>query len=136
MQHAGSHPLPKSGAERAMEVKMLDPWYVTGLTEGEGCFSVSFNIRERLSVRIETRASFSLSMNRRDLELLKKLHQFFACGGIRFSKADNTYKFEVRNLTQLVEMVLPHFRRYPLQGAKAQDFEKFEEICRMMRANL
>jgi len=115
---------------------MLDPWYITGLVEGEGCFSVSFHLRDKLKVGIETRASFSVSLNKRDLELLKKLHQYFGGGGIRFSRADNTYKYEIRELKSIVEKVIPHFERYPLQGSKGKDFEAFKEIIKMMRANL
>lgn len=120
-----------------MEVfKVLDPWYVTGLVEGEGCFSVSFNIRRRLRVKVETRPSFSISLNRRDLHLLKKIRDFFGCGGIRFSRADNTYKYEVRDIRSLTDRVVPHFETYPLQGAKKEDFEKFRKICGMVKANL
>lgn len=120
-----------------MEVfKVLDPWYVTGLVEGEGCFSVSFNIRRRLRVKVETRPSFSISLNRRDLHLLKKIRDFFSCGGIRFSRTDNTYKYEVRDIRSLTERIVPHFETYPLQGAKKDDFEKFRKICGMVKANL
>ncbi len=115
---------------------MLDPWYITGLTEGEGCFSVSFTLRDRLSVRIETRASFSISLNKRDKVLLERVRQCLSCGGIRFSRSDNTYKYEVRNIAELTEKVIPHFEKYPLQGSKAEDFQKFREICKMIRANL
>jgi len=115
---------------------MLDPWYITGLSEGEGCFSVSFNLRKRLKVGIETRPSFSISLNKRDLELIKKIREYFQCGGIRFSRGDFTYKFEVRSIKDLVEKIIPHFERYPLQGSKAEDFEKFKKICKMVRANL
>ncbi len=115
---------------------MLDPWYITGLVEGEGCFSVSFNLRVKLKVGIETRPSFSVSLNRRDLDLLKRLREYFSCGGIRFSRSDNTYKFEVRDINDLTQKVIPHFEAYPLQGAKAQDFEKFRKICKMVKANL
>ncbi len=115
---------------------MLNPWYITGLVEGEGCFSVSFNLREKLKVKIETRPSFSLSLSKRDLELLKKTREYFGVGGIRFSRSDNTYKYEVRDIKALSEVIIPHFEAYPLQGAKAQDFEKFKDICKMVRANL
>lgn len=115
---------------------MLNPWYITGLVEGEGCFSVSFTIRNRLKVKIETRPSFSVSLNKRDLYLLKKLREYFQVGGIRFSHSDNTYKYEVRAVKDISEKVIPHFESYPLQGAKREDFEKFREICKMVRANL
>ncbi len=115
---------------------MPDPWYITGLVEGEGCFCVSFNLRERLKVKIETRPSFSLSMNRRDLNLLKEVLSFFGCGGIRYSSSDRTYKYEVRNIKDLTEKIIPHFEKYPLRGSKVEDFEKFRRICKMVRANL
>ena len=51
----------------------LNPWFVSGLIEGEGCFSVSFTLRKRLRVGIETRPSFSISLNQRDLNLLKQI---------------------------------------------------------------
>ena len=115
---------------------MLDSWYVTGLTEGEGSFCVSFNLRKRLKVVIETRPSYSLTLSRRDLDLIKKVHEFFGCGGVRYSRSDLCYKYEVRNVADLVEKIIPHFERYPLQGAKRRDFELFKQICRMVRANL
>ena len=115
---------------------MLDPWYVTGLTEGEGSFCVSFNLRRRLKIGIETRPSYSVTLHRRDKELVKKLYQFFGCGGIRYSRRDLCYKYEVRNVADIVEKIIPHFEQYPLQGSKWRDFELFSEICRMVRANL
>ena len=55
----------------------LDPWFVTGLTEGEGCFCVSFAIRPKMRTGLEVRLSFSLSLNEKDLELLQDLQAFF-----------------------------------------------------------
>ena len=117
-------------------MERLHPWYVTGLVEGEGSFVVSFSLRRKLKVGIETRPSFSISQTEGNLELLKRLHAFFRCGGIRYSRGDHTYKYEVRSIDDLVRRVLPHFERYPLQGEKAQDFHKFARICRMVHANL
>ena len=113
----------------------LHPWYVTGLIEGEGCFSVSFNLRKRLRIGIETRPSFSISLGKRDLDLLKIMSDYFGCGGIRYSKADRTYKYEVRAVSDLVKKIIAHFEKYPLCGAKKGDFEKFAQICKMVHAN-
>ena len=114
---------------------MLNPWFVTGLVDGEGCFSVSFTLCKRLKLGIETRPSFSLSLNRRDLALIKELSAYFQCGGIRYSKSDSTYKYEVRSIKDLVKHIIPHFQKYPLHGVKRNDFERFEQICFMVRAN-
>ncbi len=113
----------------------LDPEYITGLVEGEGCFAVSFSLRKKLKLGVETRPSFSISLNQKDLSLLQSVHRFFGCGAIRYSKGDRTYKYESRSVSDLAAKIIPHFQRYPLQGAKGNDFRLFCEICRMVQAN-
>ncbi len=111
----------------------LQPWYVTGLVEGEGTFSVSFNRRRKLRVGIETRPSFSITLHQRDVTVLKAVQEFFRCGAICYSRADHTY-YEVRSVDDLVQRIIPHFKKYPLTGTKGQDFEKFAEIVRWVPA--
>jgi len=113
----------------------LNPWYVTGLTEGEGSFCVSFNLKRRLTTGIETRPSFSLTLNRRDLNLLKDIRAFFGCGAIRFSRSDRTYKYESRSIKDIRKRIIPHFMKFPLRGEKLKDFWNFRKICRMISAN-
>ena len=110
----------------------LDPWFVTGLTEGEGCFCISFARRARLRTGLEARPSFSLSLNEKDRELLEDLQAYFGCGWIRQSKSDRTFKYEARSVNDLAESVVPHFERYPLRGAKARSFKGFSRVCRMI----
>jgi LAGLIDADG endonuclease len=110
----------------------LDPWYVTGLADGEGCFCISFAVRAKLRLGLEVRPSFSVSLNEKDLRLLKDLQAFFGCGWIRESKADRTFKYEVRAVGDLVGSVIPHFERFPLQGDKARSCAGFCRVCRMI----
>ena len=110
----------------------LDPWFVTGLTDGEGCFCISLAIRAKLRTRLEVRPSFALSLNEKDLQLLEDLQAFFACGWIRESKNDRTFKYEVRSIGDLAGKILPHFERFPLQGRKARSCAGFSHVCRMM----
>jgi hypothetical protein len=114
----------------------FNPWYITGLIEGEGCFSVSFTLRKKLKVGIETRPSFSVSLNYQDLALLKLLHGYFNCGAVRYSASDRTYKYEVRSIKDLIQVIVPHFECYALVGKKSHDFQLFEEICKDVHANL
>jgi len=128
LQHAGPHPDKAAYGERVP----LDPWFVSGLTEGEGCFCVSFALRSKLRTGLEVRPSFSLSLNEKDLELLRDLQTFFGCGWIRESKSDRTFKFEARSVQDLLDPIIPHFGRYPLRGSKAASFAAFESVCRMI----
>jgi hypothetical protein len=110
----------------------LDPWFVTGLAEGEGCFCVSFAVRSKLKVGLESRPSFSLSLNARDRELLGALQAFFECGWIRESRSDRTFKYEARSVRDLVDRIVPHFEAYPLRGAKRHSFHGFARVCQMI----
>jgi hypothetical protein len=130
MQHAGPH--QGNGTSKEFGFR-LDPWYVTGLTEGEGCFCVAFAFRPRRKLGLDALPSFSLSLNERDRYLLWELQAFFGCGGIRESRSDRTFKYESRSVLDLTDFVIPHFEAYPLRGAKRRSFGGFAEVCEMMR---
>lgn len=117
-----------------MKIPLLNPWYVSGLVDGEGCFHVSFSLRKKLRIGIETRPSFSISLNCRDLMLLQGVHQYFGCGAIRYSESDRTYKYESRSIADLVQRIIPHFEKYALHGSKQNDFVRFADICRSVHA--
>jgi hypothetical protein len=112
--------------------RSLDPWFVTGLTEGEGCFCVSFSRRVKLRLGIEARPSFSLSLNEKDRCLLSDLQTFFGCGSLRESRGDRTVKYESRSTRELLKYVVPHFEEFPLRGNKARSFQGFTHVCRMI----
>jgi hypothetical protein len=112
---------------------VLDPWYVTGLTDGEGCFCVSFTIRSKMRMGLEVRPSFALALNVRDRSLLEGLQAYFGCGWIRDSRSDRTRKYESRSVDELLEFVIPHFEAFPLRGDKAWSFNGFASVCRMIR---
>jgi LAGLIDADG endonuclease len=103
--------------------------YVTGYVDGEGCFSVSFNRRSTLRTGWEVRPSFSVSQNGDRAEVLHLMMDYFQCGSIRPDRSDKTLKYEVRDIRNLIERVIPHFRSYPLLSSKRLDFERFAAVC-------
>ena len=121
-QHAGSYLPQKKHMDFAS--------YISGFADGEGCFSVSFNFRAKLKTGIEVRPSFSIGQNKRSLKLLQEIQRFFRCGSIRFSSRDNCYKYETRDISELMRNIIPHFEKFPLQSDKAKDFKLFRDICK------
>ena len=123
IQHVGSHD----------KMDSTDfSWYVTGFVDGEGCFSVSFNKRARFTTGIEVRPSFMVAQNKRSLKILQEIQSYFGCGGLRFVNSDQTYKYEVRKIGDLMKKVIPHFQKFPLKTSKSADFEKFVRICELV----
>jgi hypothetical protein len=108
------------------------PSYISGYVDGEGCFTVSIAPRPTFNVGWEVRPSLSVSQNGDRAEVLLAIQELFGCGTLRPDRSDKTLKWEVRSLSILLNVVIPHFRMYPLQSGKRQDFELFAEICERM----
>ena len=61
------------------------------------------------------------------------MQEYFGCGSIRPDRSDKTLKYEVRCLDDLVERIIPFFEANPLLSSKQRDFERFAEICKLVR---
>ena len=109
--------------------------YITGFVDGEGCFLISFSLRSKMKLGVEVRPSFSVSQHKRSKDIILFLQQFFNCGGVRFSKKDQNYKFEVRSIKDLIKIIIPHFKKYPLKTSKKEEFERFTQICELIYSN-
>ena len=100
--------------------------------DGEGCFTVSISPRRALRVGWEVRPSASVSQNGDRPEVLLEIQRYFGCGTLRPDRSDKTLKWEVRNLSLLVERIIPHFVAYPLLSGKQRDFDLFASVCEAM----
>ena len=107
--------------------------YISGYVDGEGCFSVSFSQREKLRIGWEVKSSFAVGQNYDRREVLDLMMEYFNCGSMRRDYADKTLKYEIRSLQELLEKVIPHFKKFPLKSSKQKDFLLFAEICGGMK---
>ncbi|MCE8163891.1 MAG: LAGLIDADG family homing endonuclease [Candidatus Moeniiplasma glomeromycotorum] len=115
-----------------------DAWLI-GFIDGEGCFSISFSLRSKMKHGFEIRPSFSCSQ-RKDKDNLNKvilieIQNFFQAGFIRFSKRDQMWKYEVRDLDEICKKIIPYFEVNRLRTSKRLDFEKFKRICLIIKTN-
>jgi hypothetical protein len=117
------------GSRLQETMSMEFAWYLTGFVDGEDCFSISFTKREKLKTGIEVRPSFSIGQNKRSLPVLERAKAYFGCGAIRFSRRDQMYKYETRSIGEIRKRIIPHFKKYPLQTSKLNDFATFAWIC-------
>lgn len=120
-----------TGADNQQE-RLLNPWYVTGFFEGEGCFSVSIHDHpgRRNNYTWMIRPVLQAYQHKDRVELLESLVKFFGCGKIRpKGPQSSVLTFSVERTHEIVEIVLPHFDKYPLQSSKQLDYLKFREIA-------
>jgi hypothetical protein len=113
---------------------------VASIPKGLGCFLSGFALGEASFMIVCRRrgdyirgwklsAAFNVSqMDRAPLDLFMET---LACGGMR--KAGNGgWYWEVNNLADIRLRIVPFFRRFPLVGEKALDFELFAQAVDLL----
>lgn len=121
--------LPK-GFIDIKEGKSINPYWVAGFTEAEGCFFVV--IQEDISKgRYQLKIGYQVSQHNRDTSLIKSLKNFFMCGRSEPS-GKAAISFRVTKFKDITEKVIPFFDNYPLLGSKLKDFKDFKEITKLM----
>jgi hypothetical protein len=113
----------------------LDPRWVVGFVDGEGCFSVSIhrNANAKSTGGWQLHPVFHVYQHERYRGVLEGLIPVFGCGRVRSKgPGSNVWTYAVALLVRLEAQVLPFFEHYPLV-VKAEDFRRFAAIVRGMR---
>ncbi len=90
---------------------MLNPHYVTGFVDGEGCFAITIS-RKRFKVP-EVRLKFEIELREDDEPILKEIQKTLDCGSIyrleyeRYKKWRPHVKFMVGSFKDIKEKVIP-----------------------------
>ena len=112
----------------------LSPHWVTGFSDAESTFSirVSKDISRLMGLRIQP--IFAIELHIRDLEVLKKIKEFFNVGTVivRTRDGKSTGIYSVQSLEGLTEVIIPHFKEYPLLTQKQADFILFSSLLNLM----
>lgn len=115
----------------------LNPYYLVGLVDGEGCFSVTFN-KHKANRLLEVRLIFEIELRADDKEILERVKETLNCGNIyyldykKYSKWQPHYKYKVSNIKDISEKIIPFFKKYPLQAKKKLSFDLFRKVAEMM----
>lgn len=105
-------------------------FYISGFSDGEGSFNVSFRKRDDYLIGWKMSPVFNISQKEKSILALIKNH--LGCGTIRFRK-DNVWVFEVDNRKALINTIIPFFSRYPfLSDKKKKDFNRFKEYIKII----
>ena len=110
----------------------LHPWFVTGLVDAEGSFTVSVLKSSFTKTGWGVNARFKITTHITDLDLMLNLKNFFGedIGKIVIFKDTCTYR--VDKLKDIFDVVIPHFDKYPLVTQKLADYKLFKEIVSLM----
>lgn len=108
----------------------LNPWWIVGFVDGEGCFSVSTFKNRTCKSGYQTLCEFVVTQGERSKSALEAMKSYFNCGGIYINRRYDNHKYNllrycVRKREDLKSKIIPFFQQYPLQSAKRIQFEIF-----------
>lgn len=109
---------------------LLNPNYIVGFVDGEGCFSITINQHSN-RVLPEVRLLFEIELRDDDEDILRQIQSTLNCGNIyhlnyeRYAKWRPHVKYKVSNFRDISQKIIPFFQENPLQAKKRFQFEKF-----------
>lgn len=76
---------------------------------------------------------FSITQHTRDIELLTSLIKYLDCGYYRSSPGVDYGNFVVTRLYDIYDKIIPFFKKYAIEGMKANDFADYCKVAELMK---
>lgn len=118
--------------------KIINPWYLVGFTEGEGCFAITITKHKTKKTKKDACLCFEIELRADDRPILELIQKRLNCGRIvilnyqRYGWKPHV-KFVVKKQQDIFFKVIPFFKQFLLKGKKAKDFELFCQAAEIFR---
>jgi hypothetical protein len=107
-----------------------DPAWISGFSSGESCFDVVL-AKNSSKLNYQTKLRFRITQHVRDRVLLGLIYEYFNCG--RLENARDTVEFCVTKFSDIENVIIPFFEKYPIQGNKGLDFKDFYKVALLVK---
>ena len=105
---------------RSVENFHLDPHWITGFVDGEGCFTVSVIENKKYKIGLTLQPRFEIGLHAKDQAVLEGIKNFLRVGKI-YNYRLHEVILQVRSIKEL-KQILKHFYKFPLITQKRADF--------------
>lgn len=113
--------------------KNLDPHWLAGFSEGESCFHVSISKSTTCKIGFSVQMRFIIGQHSRDTLLFEIIKKNWQCGKTSVDSKNLVVRFNVLKYTELNDIIIPFFKKYPLQGSKRLDLADFVKVADLMK---
>ena len=104
--------------------KILDSWFLTGFTDGEGCFGLYIYKNTSSKSGWYAFLDFKFTIHKRDKEILNKIKFYFNAGEISKHR-EQSINYGLRSVKD-ISLIINHFDNFPLKTKKLNDFKLFK----------
>ena len=114
------------------EICQLDPNWVTGFVDGEGCFHVAVRKNENLKLGWEVMPGFTIVLHNKDKPLLVGIQKSLQVDGKIYRQGPDKLQLQVHSIKEL-ESVFIHFEKFELLTQKRYDFRFSKRVLKKMK---
>jgi len=127
---------PNSSSEETKDLTVLsplDPWFITGFTDAEGCFLVEImkDSRNPNKIKYGYNLCFVIGLHRRDRALLEEIQKYFGGIGSITVLDEDAYLYRVTSIKNL-KLIIDHFDKYALITEKLADYLLFKQAFELI----
>ena len=112
----------------------LQAYWVTGFSDAESTFSIRIAKDASRLLGIRIYPVYSIELHIRDIGVLYKIREFFNVGSVivRIRNGKSTGIYSVQSIRDLINVIIPHFIKYPLITQKQADFILFSLVVNLL----
>lgn len=106
-----------------MIAKIIDPYWITGFTDGKGCFQIFIINNKKTLLKKQVQLEFTITQ--KTPQILYSIKNYFGCGYVVLNnKKNNIYCYRVRKLKHINNYIVPFFNKFSLK-VKNVMYKKF-----------
>lgn len=114
-------------------IDILNPNFITGFTDAEGCFRVKISKSKERKVGWVVEPRFQIGLDKKDLVILQFIQKTFkGVGTITKMGASRGWMYRVSSIKDFNEIIIPHFDKYPLITSKKVDYELLKKVIALI----
>lgn len=109
----------------------LDPMWITGFFDGEGCFYVNISMKSS-NKKYYVSPHIYLGLHSKDITILELLINNLKVGRINYKHGPNSVQLDVGSLHE-IEILTAFFDKYPFLTKKKSDFLLFKKTINLIK---
>ncbi len=113
--------------------EIIDNYWVAGFASGEGCFDCVVRKSSTVKVGYQVAVRFTIIQHYRDTLLITSLINHFGCGVVRVDPKNPMVTFTVSGFDEIINIIIPYFDKYAIQGSKLADYLDFRKVAFLMK---
>ena len=112
-------------------ISICNPQWLAGFASGEGWLGVKVRNPDGNS-KAFIELIFQINQHVRDKQLIAYIAEYLECGKV-YKHSENAVVYRVSKRSDLTEIIIPFFIKYPILGIKALDFKDFCTISELIK---